>query len=73
MIRSSENAQTHNLNFDTHHQEIDIRGININQHSFSDKIDFVVGSPPCTQLSFANKGGDVLNCLEKETIIDGCD
>ncbi len=52
-----EANQTHNLNFGTNHQDIDIRGINIDQLDFGKKIDFVVGSPPCTQFSFANKGG----------------
>lgn len=53
-----EANQTHNLNFGTNHKEIDIRGINVKELDFNKKIDFVVGSPPCTQFSFANKGGN---------------
>jgi len=50
---------THNVNFDTNHKEIDIRRIDVeNDLNFDKKIDFVVGSPPCTQFSFANKGGN---------------
>jgi DNA (cytosine-5)-methyltransferase 1 len=55
----SEANQTHNLNFDTHHKEVDIRKIKPNRDLiFDKKIDFVVGSPPCTQFSFANRGGN---------------
>ena len=54
-----EANKTHNLNFDTNHKEIDIRNINIEKDlQFENEIDFVVGSPPCTQFSFANKGGN---------------
>ncbi|PIQ47125.1 MAG: DNA methyltransferase [Cytophagales bacterium CG12_big_fil_rev_8_21_14_0_65_40_12] len=54
-----EANQTHNLNFSTNHKEIDIRKISVKDDlNFSKKIDFVVGSPPCTQFSFANKGGN---------------
>ncbi len=55
----NEANQTHNLNFNTNHKEIDIRGIDVqNDLNFDKKIDFVVGSPPCTQFSFANRGGN---------------
>ena len=55
----SEANQTHNVNFDTNHKEVDIRSIDVNTDLQFDKtIDFVVGSPPCTQFSFANKGGN---------------
>lgn len=54
----NEANQTHNLNFDTNHKEIDIRKINVSSLSFDHQIDFVVGSPPCTQFSYANKGGN---------------
>lgn len=55
----SEANQTHNVNFDTNHKEIDIRSIDVDKDlNFEKKIDFVVGSPPCTQFSFANKGGN---------------
>jgi len=54
-----EANQTHNLNFETNHREINIREIEPKKDfSFDEKIDFVVGSPPCTQFSFANKGGN---------------
>ncbi|MCG8329151.1 MAG: DNA (cytosine-5-)-methyltransferase [Chitinophagales bacterium] len=53
-----EANQTHNFNFNTNHKEIDIRKINVEDLKFEENIDFVVGSPPCTQFSFANKGGN---------------
>ncbi len=49
---------THNFNFNTNHKEINIRKINVSELHFNQKIDFVVGSPPCTQFSFANRGGN---------------
>jgi DNA (cytosine-5)-methyltransferase 1 len=55
----NEANQTHNLNFSTNHKEIDIRKLDVTKDlDFGRKIDFVVGSPPCTQFSFANKGGN---------------
>jgi DNA (cytosine-5)-methyltransferase 1 len=55
----NEANQTHNLNFGTNHKEINIRDIDVaNDLKFDKKIDFIVGSPPCTQFSFANKGGN---------------
>lgn len=54
-----EANNTHNINFGTDHEEIDIRGINVaTDLMYKTKIDFVVGSPPCTQFSFANRGGN---------------
>ena len=54
-----EANQTHNFNFGTNHKEIDIRKINVKTDlNFSEPIDFVVGSPPCTQFSMANRGGN---------------
>lgn len=53
-----EANKTHNLNFGTNHREINIREIRVQDLSFDNKIDFVVGSPPCTQFSYANKGGN---------------
>ena len=54
-----EANQTHNLNFGTNHKEINIREIDVLKDlDFNKKIDFIVGSPPCTQFSFANKGGN---------------
>lgn len=50
---------THNINFGTNHKEINIREIDVQRDlNFDEKIDFVVGSPPCTQFSFANRGGN---------------
>lgn len=48
--------------------EIDIRTLPL--HSLPSDIDFVVGSPPCTQFSYANRGGsgdieDGLKDIEK--------
>lgn len=55
----NEANQTHNINFNTSHKEKNIRELDVNEHlHFDSKIDFVVGSPPCTQFSFANKGGN---------------
>lgn len=54
-----EANSTHNINFGTNHNEVDIRKIDIqNDLNFKDKIHFVVGSPPCTQFSYANRGGN---------------
>lgn len=54
----NEANQTHNLNFGTNHKEVDIRSIDVSELTFDQKIDFIVGSPPCTQFSYANKGGN---------------
>jgi len=55
----NEANQTHNLNFGTNHKEVNIREIDVkNDLIFDKKIDFVVGSPPCTQFSLANRGGN---------------
>lgn len=54
----NEANQTHNLNFNTNHKEVNIREIDVKKLQFSHNVDFVVGSPPCTQFSFANKGGN---------------
>ncbi|MGB5943732.1 MAG: DNA (cytosine-5-)-methyltransferase [Leeuwenhoekiella sp.] len=54
----SEANQTHNVNFGTSHKEIDIRKIEVKDLKFDRKIDFIVGSPPCTQFSYANRGGN---------------
>jgi len=53
-----EANQTHNLNFGTYHKEVNIRKLKVENLNFDHKIDFVVGSPPCTQFSYANKGGN---------------
>ena len=55
----NEANQTHNLNFETNHKEVSIRDINVETDlNFKEKIDFIVGSPPCTQFSMANRGGN---------------
>lgn len=54
----NEANQTHNLNFGTSHKEIDIRSIDVSSLVFDHDVDFIVGSPPCTQFSYANKGGN---------------
>lgn len=48
---------THNINFGTNTEEIDIRKLDFSSLPKVGSIDFVVGSPPCTQFSYANKGG----------------
>ncbi len=49
---------THNRNFGTNHKEIDIRKLDLHSDlPDPEEVDFVVGSPPCTQFSFANRGG----------------
>ena len=55
----NEANRTHNINFQTNHQEVDIRNLDVEKDlNFKTNIDFVVGSPPCTQFSYANRGGD---------------
>ncbi|MEM9884893.1 MAG: DNA (cytosine-5-)-methyltransferase [Bacteroidota bacterium] len=53
-----EANQTHNFNFNTQHKEFNIRELVAENLHYEHPIDFVVGSPPCTQFSFANKGGN---------------
>lgn len=48
---------THNGNFGTDHREVDIRQLRLRDFDSLGKIDIVVGSPPCTQFSFSNRGG----------------
>src|SRR5260221_2028685 len=50
--------RTHNINFGTNHKEINIRELKMSELPNPNKIDFVVGSPPCTQFSYANRGGN---------------
>ncbi len=51
--------KTHNMNFGTDHGEINIRELNLEKDLPNpQEIEFVVGSPPCTQFSFANRGGN---------------
>ncbi len=50
---------THNKNFGTNHKEKDIRKLDLKSDlPAPENVDFVVGSPPCTQFSFANRGGN---------------
>lgn len=49
--------RTHNMNFNTSTEEINIRKLDFDSLPEVGSIDFIVGSPPCTQFSFANKGG----------------
>ncbi len=48
--------RTHNMNFGTSHKETNIRELKLKDLPKT-KIDFVIGSPPCTQFSLANRGG----------------
>ncbi len=48
-------VETHERNFSSHVAAGDIRSRPID--SYPPSISFVVGSPPCTQFSFANRGG----------------
>ncbi len=54
---NKDSNQTHNINFGTDTEEIDIRKLDYKTLPEVGSIDFVVGSPPCTQFSYANKGG----------------
>jgi DNA (cytosine-5)-methyltransferase 1 len=50
--------ETHNKNFGSHHKETDIRALELSDLPNRKKVQFVVGSPPCTQFSLANRGGN---------------
>ncbi len=54
---NKDSNYTHNMNFGTDTGEIDIRKLDFETLPKPGSIDFVVGSPPCTQFSYANKGG----------------
>lgn len=47
--------KTHSKNLGTEPKQIDIRGLKLEE--LPTDIDVVVGSPPCTQFSFSNRGG----------------
>lgn len=51
-----EALATHDANFRTDLRPIDIRSLDLNMLPKS--LDFVVGSPPCTQFSYSNRGGN---------------
>jgi DNA (cytosine-5)-methyltransferase 1 len=55
---NSDSNLTHNLNFGTKTPEINIRELDFNSLPKPGTVDIVVGSPPCTQFSFANRGGN---------------
>lgn len=48
---------THNKNFGSTHNERNIRELRLEELPNPDDIEFVIGSPPCTQFSYANRGG----------------
>lgn len=49
---------THNKNFGTDQSERNIRELDLkNDLPDPNEVDFVLGSPPCTQFSYANRGG----------------
>lgn len=53
-----EATETHNQNFNTKLEPIDIRTMDLKKRlPRPGSVDVVVGSPPCTQFSFANRGG----------------
>src|SRR5579862_4385372 len=49
---------THGLNAGTVPPNRDIRALELSELPAPGSLDFVVGSPPCTQFSFANRGGN---------------
>lgn len=48
-------VQTYNRNLGTHHKVTNVRELKLSD--LPQDISLVVGSPPCTQFSFANRGG----------------
>jgi len=48
---------THNKNFGSKHAETDIRTLSLEKLPNRKGVKFVVGRPPCTQFSLANRGG----------------
>jgi len=55
--RWSEANLTHFRNLNIKNKDIDIRELSLDTLPQPESIDFVVGSPPCTQFSYANRGG----------------
>ncbi|MGH2753643.1 MAG: DNA cytosine methyltransferase [Actinomycetota bacterium] len=51
-----EAARTHGRNFNSPVRQMDIRSLDVK--SLPPGLDFVVGSPPCTQFSYSNRGGN---------------
>ncbi|MCP3685559.1 MAG: DNA (cytosine-5-)-methyltransferase [bacterium] len=62
----SEANFTHNMNFETELEDVDIREMSFDSLPKPGTVDFVVGSPPCTQFSFSNRGGggDIVDGLK---------
>jgi len=54
---NKDSLETHNLNFNTTLDIVDIRKLKLDQLPNPNEVDFVVGSPPCTQFSYSNRGG----------------
>jgi DNA (cytosine-5)-methyltransferase 1 len=50
-----EAVATYNANLSKSHKPVDVR--NLSLESLPSHIDLVVGSPPCTEFSFSNRGG----------------
>lgn len=48
---------THNKNFGSIHKQLDIRKLRPSDLPDSKQVEFVVGSPPCTQFSLSNRAG----------------
>ncbi len=55
---NADSNLTHNLNFSTKTPEINIRELALETLPKPETIEIVVGSPPCTQFSFSNRGGN---------------
>ncbi len=49
--------RTHGLNHGTVPSDTDIRGLDLAELPQPGSLEFVIGSPPCTQFSFSNRGG----------------
>lgn len=47
---------THSMNLGSHNNPVDIRQLELG--SLPSQVDLVVGSPPCTQFSYSNRGGN---------------
>lgn len=54
---NKDSNTTHNMNFGTSIEEVDIRKLDLKTLPNPKELDFVVGSPPCTQFSYSNRGG----------------
>ncbi len=50
--------ETHGRNFGHQLPDTDIRQLQLNDLPSPGTVDFVIGSPPCTQFSFSNRGGN---------------